>query len=185
MFKALLDEREAGDHELRVVFENVQSMPNESRDRITKELRDIDPNIECVGIDAVHVALARRPRYWWTNWYVQRIDEELESTYKGVRHLAPDLEVPKADSVLEDGYLPRWKDDGRFHTFTRCRPVKQEPAKPTGKATASQEALQRWAQDSWRYSPYQYEEDLLVWKGEQWRCLNANERFVILGFPKG
>ena len=81
--------------------------------------------------------------------------------------------------------MPRWNGDGRFHTFTRCRPVKQEPAKPTGKATASQEALQRWAQDSWRYSPYQYEEDLLVWKGEQWRCLNANERLAILGFPKG
>ena len=102
-----------------------------------------------------------------------------------MRHLAPDLDVPEVKSVLEDGYLPRWKDDGRFHTFTRCRPVKQEPAKPTGKATASQEALQRWAQDSWRYSPYQYEQDLLVWKDEQWRCLNANERLVILGFPKG
>ena len=24
-----------------------------------------------------------------------------------------------------------------------------------------------------------------MWKGEQWRCLNANERLVILGFPKG
>ena len=35
------------------------------------------------------------------------------------------------------------------------------------------------------YSPYQYEDDLLVWKGDQWRCLNANERMVILGFPSG
>ena len=73
MFKALLDERQAEDPVLRVIFENVQSMPNESRDRITRELREIDPNIECVAIDAVHVALARRPRYWWTNWYVQRL----------------------------------------------------------------------------------------------------------------
>ena len=89
---------------------------------------------------------------------------ELESTHKGARHLAPDLEVPEANTVLEDDYLPQWNGDGRFHTFTRCRPVKQEPAKPTGKATASEKALQRWAQDSWRYSPYQYEEDLLVWR---------------------
>ena len=24
-----------------------------------------------------------------------------------------------------------------------------------------------------------------MWKGDEWRCLNANERIVILGFPKG
>ena len=63
--------------------------------------------------------------------------------------------------------------------------MKQEPPKPTGKATASEGALTRWAQDSWSYSPYQNEEDLLVWRGEEWRCLNANERMVILGFPRG
>ena len=160
-------------------------MDNQSHDRITKELWDIDPNIECVGIDAVHVSLARRPRYWWTHWYVQRFGEELESSYKSVRHLAHIVELPKVETVLDDGYLPRWKGNQKFHAFTRCRPVKQEPSKPTGKATASEGALQRWAQDSWRNSPYQYEEDLLAWKGENWRCLNSSERMVILGFPKG
>ena len=99
--------------------------------------------------------------------------------------MAPIVELPKVETILEDGYLPRWTGEKKFHTFTRCRPMKQEPPKPTGKATASEGALARWAQDSWRYSPYQYEEDLLVWKGDQWRCLNANERLVILGFPKG
>ena len=43
LFKALLDERQTGDPELRVIFENVQSMPKDARDRITRELRDIDP----------------------------------------------------------------------------------------------------------------------------------------------
>ena len=58
---------------------------------------------------------------------------------------------------------------------------------PTGKATASPGALTRWASDGWRYSPYQYEEDLLVWSekgtGDQWRQLNANERLRMLHFP--
>ena len=49
LFKALLEERHPSDPQLRVVFENVQSMDVQSRDRITKELRDIDPNMECLG----------------------------------------------------------------------------------------------------------------------------------------
>ena len=32
--------------------------------------------------------------------------------------------------------------------------------------------------------PYQYEDDLLVWKGDQWRQLNSRERASMLGFPK-
>ena len=36
--------------------------------------------------------------------------------------------------------------------------------------------LERWAKDLWRYSPYQYHEDLLVWKGREWRCLRGGER---------
>ena len=51
-----------------IVFENVQSMPDEAQYEITQQLRSVDPNFECVGIDAATVAHCRRPRYWWTNW---------------------------------------------------------------------------------------------------------------------
>ena len=44
------------------------------------------------------------------------------------------------------------------------------------------ETLKRWAEDEWRYSPYQYSEELLVWKGNAWRCLNSNEHIRTLGF---
>ena len=52
-----------------------------------------------------------------------------------------------------------------------------------GKATATAETLKRWAEDEWRYSPYQYSEELLLWKDNHWRCLNSNERIRMLGFP--
>eukprot|EP00974_Lingulodinium_polyedra_P053067 5100172-Lingulodinium_polyedra.AAC.1 len=96
-------------------------------------------------------------------------------------------ELPVLEELLEGGYMPRWKqgdNSRRFHTFTRCLPMTQEPPNPTGKSTCAPEALERWAADRWSYSPYQYIEGLLVWKGDSWRCLNANERAQMLGFPK-
>ena len=74
IFQALVNERDDNDPPLRVVFENAQSMPDDARDEITQLLRSVDPNIECVGIDAATLAHCRQPRYWWTNWYVQRLE---------------------------------------------------------------------------------------------------------------
>ena len=147
-------------------------MPDEALHEITTELRSIDPNIECVGIDAATVAHCRRPRYWWTNWYVQRLEGEAETSRKGVRHLHPWLTLCPVDDILEDGYKSAFPDTGadhKYHTFTRCRPFKAEPPKPIGKATASKEALKRWAEDEWRYTPYQYVDHLLGWKRKAWR----------------
>ena len=147
----------------------MQSMPDEALYEITQELRSVDPNIECVGIDAATVAHCRRPRYWWTNWYVQRLEGEAETARKGVRHLHPWLELGPVNDVLEEGYstaLDIKGADCKYHTFTRCRAFKAEPSKPTGKTIASPQVLKRWAEDQWRYSPYQYADELLVYKGE-------------------
>ena len=141
-----------------------------------------------MGLDAATVTWCRRPRYWWTIWYIQCLDGEAEATKRGVRHLHPWLKLGPVNELLEDGYTSAFqvgRNDQKFHTFTRCRPFKQEPPKPTGKATASAEALKRWAEDQWRYSPYQYADHLLVWKADAWRCLNSNERIRMLGFPDG
>ena len=58
---------------------------------------------------------------------------------------------------------------------------------PAGKATASPGVLSRWASDAWRYSPYCYGGDLLVWSakraGQEWRCFTGSERIRILQFP--
>ena len=105
------------------------------------------PNIECIGVDGEHVALARRLRYWWTNWYVQRLEGEAETTRKGTRDLHPWLELSPVDDIIEHGYKSTLSPDGKYHTFTRCRAFKAEPPKPTGKATMSNKALKRWAED--------------------------------------
>eukprot|EP00974_Lingulodinium_polyedra_P044617 4279714-Lingulodinium_polyedra.AAC.1 len=60
----------------------------------------------------------------------------------------------------------------------------REPANPTGKATRTADALTRWAEGHWSYSPYRYSEDLLDWEAEAWRCPNSNERAQMLGGSK-
>ena len=129
MYKALLDKRQVDDPVLRVILREVQPVPNESREHIIEELRETDPNIKCVASDAVHVAFAGRPKYWWTDWYVQWFEEELESTHKGTRFLVPYLEVSEANTVLVDDDLPRWNGDVWVYTCMRCRPVRHEPAR--------------------------------------------------------
>ena len=122
LFQSLVNSRNDSDPPLRVIFENVQSMPDEDHSEITQELRSVDPDVECVGIDSATVSHCRRPRYWWTNWYVQRFDSEAEATRKGVRHVYPWLELDPVDNVLEGGYksaLHTKSPDLKYHTFTR------------------------------------------------------------------
>ena len=120
LFQALVDERRDTDPPLRVLFENVQSMPEEALHEITRELRSVDPNIECVGIDAATVAHCRRPRYWWTNWYVQRLEGESETSRKGIRHLYPWLDLNPVNGILEDGCVSAFQNKGadqKYHTY--------------------------------------------------------------------
>lgn len=187
LFRALHDTMRSTDVPLHCVWECVQSMTLDTCQAVTKELREIDVNIEVVGIDTAGIQWCRRARYWWTSFHVPKLPDEHEERRHGIRHVHLTGVLEPLEDILEGGYLPKWHGHElrRFHTFTRCRPSSKEPAKPTGLATATLEARARWAQDDYRYSPYQYEADLLVWRGDQWRNLSANERARMLGFPDG
>ena len=169
------------------IWECVQSMLEASRFEVTDELRGVDRSIELAAMDGAHGSWCRRPRLFWTNFWVEALSEEAEHTHRGLRHVDCILPLSPLTSLIEDGYLPSWHENPvrRFHTFTRCRPSVAQPAKPRGLATASVEALVRWKEDQHRYSPYQYEPECLVWKGDLWRCLNSNERIQMIGFPNG
>ena len=164
-------------------------MTIESANTITKELRELDERVEVTGIDATGTSWCRRPRLWWTSFHGAKMEEEHEDRRHGIRHHHVHDELEPLENILEGNYALRCigQNVRRFHTFTRCRPATQEPDMPTGKATASPGALSRWASDAWRYSPYQFEGDMLVWSakgaGQEWRCLKGNERIRMLHFP--
>lgn len=74
----------------------MESMDQETRKRITRELRKVDANFECLAIDAARVVRSRRQRLFWTNFYVQYYNAEYEVEERGVRQ------------ILEDDYTVRW-----------------------------------------------------------------------------
>ena len=68
---------------LWAVWECVQSMPVEARDEVLQELRGILPSFEVTGIDVRGVSWCRRPRYFWTNFFVSSFEEETEFWRQG------------------------------------------------------------------------------------------------------
>ena len=67
---ALIKEQESFDIPIRVIWENVASMTVAMRDKITLELREVDPHIEMVCIDGGATTWCARKRLWWTNFYI-------------------------------------------------------------------------------------------------------------------
>ena len=132
---------------LKSIWENVQSMRTEVRDRITKELRELNPSIEVVGICASGSHWCRRPRWWWCDDYVARMDDETERTESGARHLFVRLPLPPLEGILKEGWAPTWAGNAsrRFGTFTRSAPMDKEPSRPKDLATASAKAKERCA----------------------------------------
>jgi hypothetical protein len=170
-------QRQEEDPELRCVWENVASMPIEDRDRIAKILREIEPNMELVAIDARVSHWVNRPRLWWTNFFVAKRTDELDNLDKGVRTLVPWLHMALVETFLDPGAEVQWGGVARrFFTFLRPAPSETPHRAANGLATASVEAVSRWKADEHRYSPYQYETVNGVFVEGQWRPLNSRER---------
>lgn len=79
---------------LYFIMENVASMRNTDRDKITEELSAIFDNVQLIKIDSALVAPAHRRRYYWTN--------------------IPNISAPKPtdikyQDIVENGYVDRNK----------------------------------------------------------------------------
>ena len=59
------------------------------------------------------------------------------------------------------------------------------PPKPVGLQRASPEAVTRWETDGFRYPPYQYKEEYVIFTPHGWRLLNASERELLHGYGYG
>ena len=107
---------------------------------------------------------------------------------QGVDGLDVRLTKPPLADVLDQSDGPweaRLAAGATFHTFTRPRKFRKEPAKPAGLESCDQATLERWRSACWEVAPYQFTAEKLLWKGEEWRQLRAVEREVMLGYPRG
>lgn len=78
---------------LWVLFENVASMPNAERDKITAKLKAHIPDIKLIKIDSALLTSTHRRRYYWTNLPVTE-PEPIKANFQ---------------DILVDGYTDREK----------------------------------------------------------------------------
>ena len=161
--------------------ESVQSMDVEDRMVMSESF-----GTQSWAIDASGVSLARRPRLYWITWALQ--------TGEGVT-----IEIPPDDKwesmgkvklegkVESDKYLvPGWRRLGEqpLPTFTTSRPRQHPGRRPAGLDMLTAAEKTQWEEDKFRFPPYQYQTCHQVGRGDVHRLVNAEEREVILGFPR-
>ena len=62
---------------------------------------------------------------------------------------------------------------------------RQPPPAPAGLSRTPPDAISRWTADAFRYPPYQYKSDYVLWSSKGWRLLEASERELLHGYGWG
>lgn len=56
------------------------------------------------------------------------------------------------------------------------------PPRPVGLHRCSEGARGRWEADRFRFPPYQYREEHMLWRNGRWRTIDSTERELLMGF---
>ena len=158
---------------VRSLMESVASMDDVDRAHMSESFGETPWEI-----DSAYMTWCRRPRLYWTTW------ELLEGSGAQIHDSKVFLE---ADVPLCEFLLPGWeKVDAQraFPTFTTSRPRAKPGHRPAGLQHCSEETVERWKNDDFRYPPYQYspENCLKNSKGEI-RMPNISEKEMMMGLP--
>ena len=182
------------------VMDIVMKVANEAQvwvikwlENVLADLKDVEEigamKIRPVLVESSEISRVRRPRLYWFSPGFTENDEVKVS--QGPCYDRLHLEAPKEplEIFLNEGTSwPAGERDEkmRFPTFTRSIPRKKPPPSPAGIETTDAAAQERWKDHGFRYPPYTYREEFMV-KGEDnvLRPLCADEREVLMGFPRG
>ena len=164
---------------LKKTIENVLSMDREECERISWEL--------CLfpyALDSVEAVQMRRPRLCWCS-------EKLEDAMSGLAFhrernwikVSASAPYPALEDWLEPGvWWPGGENGTALPTAMKAIVREDPPWKPAGLQRCDAETLARWEGDNYRYPPYQYREEFVLWKGSKWRLANSEDREILLGY---
>jgi len=136
-------------------------------------------------IDPSEFLWCRRPRLYWISWPIVSAPGALIDPEAQPPTVTLTASRPALCSCLSKGWVPHGDFPGAFGTFTRTVPAPKPGRMLAGSCILSQEEKEVWANEGFRYAPHQYTSRNLVWKDGVSRSLSAEEREVILGYPKG
>ena len=135
-------------------------------------------------IDAGTMSWCSRPRLYWLSW---DLVEQEGVTLLSDRSPAEVVLVAHQDLELacQEGWIKR--DISRpFPTYTTSRPRSNPGRRPAGLHQCSEEEVRRWADDQYRFPPYQYtDRNTLVSRSGQVRLPSIEEKEFHMGFPVG
>eukprot|EP00438_Fugacium_kawagutii_P023130 Skav208787 [mRNA] locus=scaffold931:260209:264566:- [translate_table: standard] len=162
---------------LLFVIENVASMDTDA----LKELSQIF-GVTPLYFQPSDAAPVSRPRVCWTNVSLQGLPGII------LRKRANWIEViAKAPHPLDEAWMtPGAERDpaGQGAIYPTCMKSiarSAPPPEPAGLRRASSDAVARWRADSFRYPPYQYKSEYVLWSEAGWRLLNSSERELLHG----
>ena len=167
---------------IRQVVENVASMDKEATVQISEVLGSQPFRVDCVDVVPMH-----RPRYCWTD---ADIDDVLQGVYCQQMAYWVDVKTPAQYSPVEAWIQPgfRWPGGTTGSVFPTCMKSimrVRPPPKPAGLSKCCYNTVQRWISDSFRFPPYQYSDQYLIWRSNSWRLLSPVERELLLGYGVG
>ena len=167
--------------QVHCLMESVASMDAEDRATMSADFGG-----EPWACDAGQLTWCSRPRLYWISWDIaEQPGAYLQSGKPGAPAEVVLTACQDLEQVCEEGWIK--VDPSRpFPTFTTSRPRARPGHKPAGVNSCTQADLDRWAEDSFRFPPYQYTaKHLLINKQDHMRLPTIAEKEYMLGFPVG
>ena len=159
--------------------ENVASMDQSARDQISRMFGVRPYKVQCS--QAVPLS---RPRFCWTDIVLPKLEGVLQEDKGPYIELIAEAPYPETSSWLTPG--ARWPYESTDVVFPTCMKAirrSRPPPAPAGLNRADQDCVDRWRADHFRYPPYQYKEEYVIWtEGGKWRLLNSEEREILHGY---
>lgn len=166
---------------VKLAAENVASMSKPACQQISKILKLRPYYLDCS--DAVPM---NRPRLCWCTEDMQNVVDGVfcEDEEYWTRIYARN-NYPLIEQWLSDGWVWPGAEWGVtlptcMKSIVRARP----PPQPAGIDRCKVDAIGRWTADSYRYPPYQYREQFVLWHREKetWRLVDSSERELLMGY---
>ena len=163
---------------LRHVFENVASMDVEARDQISELVGEIPYRLD----PSAQVPMSR-PRFCWTDVEIFETDEICLTEEPGYVRMDVAGSWPAANTWLDEKST-QMDPTTIYPTCMKSIPRAAPPSRPAGLERTSAEAQERWFSDDYRYPPYQYKDQYLIFDERLGRCrlLNSLERERLMGY---
>ena len=177
--RILADLRECFPHMvIHFVVENVASMDNTARDEIS-ELLGVTP----YRVDPIRQVPLSRPRFCWTSLKVFEV-EGLSLVQKvGYTDMVVEGTWPAVEDWIDEGSIP-FEENVIYPCCMKSIRRTAPPFRPAGIERCDEQTLARWTEDEYRFPPYQYKGQYLIWDNSlhRGRLLSITERERLLGY---